>query len=124
MKTETAVRDEEKAMPTTRSYRDLHDRVVERPGALERLNALRDETLMEIGLYELRRALEISQEDLAAELEISQSAVSQLEGADDLKLSTLRKYLERLGARLELIAVFDKDDQQTVTIHIGEAGVR
>ena len=111
-------------MPTTRSYRDLHDRVVERPGALERLNALRDETLMEIGLYELRRALEISQEDLAAELEISQSAVSQLEGADDLKLSTLRKYLERLGARLELIAVFDKDDQQTVTIHIGEAAVR
>lgn len=71
-------------------------------------------------LYELRRALEISQEDLAAELEISQSAISQLERADDLRLSTLRRYLEKLGARLELIAVCDTDDEQAVPIHIGE----
>jgi DNA-binding XRE family transcriptional regulator len=113
----------EKRMPTTKSYRELHDRVVERPGAAERLNALREETLIEIGLYELRRALEISQEDLAAELEISQSAISQLERSDDLKLSTLRKYLEKLGARLELKAVFDGDEEQEVPIHIGEANV-
>ena len=107
-------------MPATKNYRDLHDRVAERPGALERLNALREETLMEIGLYELRRALEISQEDLAAELEISQSAISQLERADDLRLSPLRKYLERLVVRLELLAVFDTDDERVVPIHIGE----
>ena len=108
-------------MPTTKNYRDLHDRVVERPGALDRLNALREETLIEIGLYELRRALQISQEDLAAGLEISQAAISQLERADDLRLSTLRKYLERLGARLELVAVFDTEEEQIVPIHIGEA---
>ena len=107
-------------MPTTRSYRELHERVIARPGAKERLAALRIETLTEIGLYELRRALEVSQSDLAAELEISQSAVSQLERADDLRLSTLRKYLERLGARLELLAVFDDEDEQVVPIHIGE----
>lgn len=107
-------------MPKTKSYRDLHDRVLERPGAIQRLNALREETLKEIGLYELRRALEVSQEDLAAELEISQSAISQLERSDDLKLSTLRRYLEKLGARLELVAVFDTDDDQAVPIHIGE----
>lgn len=106
-------------MPKTKNYQDLHERVLERPGALERLNALREETLMEIGLHELRRALEISQEDLAAELEISQSAISQLERAGDLKLSTLRKYLEKLGARLELIAVFDAEEERAVPIHIG-----
>jgi DNA-binding XRE family transcriptional regulator len=110
-------------MPKTKSYRELHDRIVERQGALERLNALREETLKEIGLYELRRALEISQEDLAAELEISQSAISQLERAGDLKLSTLRRYLEKLGARLELIAVFDSEDEKAVPIHIGEEAV-
>lgn len=109
-------------MPKTKSYRDLHDRVIERPGASERLNALREETLMEIGLYELRRALEISQEDLAAKLDISQSAISQLERAGDLRLSTLRRYLEKLGARLELTAVF-ADDEQAVPIHIGEAAL-
>lgn len=106
-------------MPKTKNYQDLHERILERPGALQRLSALREETLMEIGLYELRRALEISQEDLAAELEVSQSAISQLERAGDLKLSTLRKYLEKLGARLELVAVFDTEDERAVPIHIG-----
>lgn len=106
-------------MPKTKNYQGLHERILERPGALERLDALREETLREVGLYELRRSLEISQEDLAAELEISQSAISQLERADDLKLSTLRKYLEKLGARLELIAVFDTEDERAVPIDIG-----
>lgn len=107
-------------MIRAKSYEHLHKRVLEREGSLERLNALREETLMEIGLYELRRALQVSQEDLAAELEISQSAISQLERSGDLKLSTLRKYLEKLGARLELVAVFDTGEEQAVPIHIGD----
>lgn len=110
-------------MPKTKSYQDLHDRVIERPGAQERLKSLREQTLIEIGLYELRRALDVSQQDLAAELEISQSAISQLENASDLRLSTLRKYLEKLGARLELTAVFDTDEEQAVRIHIGDIAV-
>ena len=108
-------------MPKAKNYKELHQRVVEREGALERLNALREETLVEIGLFELRRVLDVSQEDLAAKLDISQSAISQLERAGDLKLSTLRKYLEKLGARLELTAVFEADEERSVPIHIGEA---
>jgi len=108
-------------MPSTKSYQKLHERVASRPGAAERLAALRKETLAEIGLYELRRALERSQIELAADLGISQSAISQLERAEDLKLSTLRNYLQNLGARLELLAVFEDDDSEhVVPIHIGE----
>jgi DNA-binding XRE family transcriptional regulator len=108
-------------MPSTKSYRKLHDQVIARPGAADRLAALRDETLTEIGLYELRRALDRSQMELAAELGISQSAISQLERAGDVKLSTLRNYLEQLGARLELLAVFeDGDEEHVVPIHIGD----
>ena len=109
-------------MPTTKDYRHLHEEVVDRPGAAARLADLREHTLAEIGLFDLRRRLEVSQVDLAAELGISQSAVSQLEHADDLKLSTLRKYLASLGARLELVAVFEDEDlQHSIPIHIGEA---
>ena len=109
-------------MPTTKNYQDLHDEVAERPGASDRLAALREDTLAEIGLFDLRRRLEVSQVDLAAELGITQSAVSQLEHAGDLKLSTLRKYLARLGARLELVAVFEDDDcAYSVPIHVGDA---
>jgi predicted transcriptional regulator len=108
-------------MPSTKNYRQLHERVASRSGAAERLAALREETLAEIGLYELRRALDRSQTELAAELGISQSAISQLERAGDLKLSTLRTYLELLGARLELLAVFeDDDDEHVVPIRIGD----
>ncbi|MFV1962845.1 MAG: helix-turn-helix domain-containing protein [Acidimicrobiia bacterium] len=109
-------------MPTTKNYRDLHDEVAERRGATERLAELREHTLAEIGLFDLRRHLDMSQVDLAAELGISQSAVSQLEHAGDLKVSTLRNYLARMGARLELVAVFDDDAQEfSVPIRVGDA---
>ena len=39
-------------MPGTKPYRELHDRVTARPGAAERLAALRHDTLAEIGLPE------------------------------------------------------------------------
>lgn len=53
-------------MPSTKNYRELHDQVMARPGAVERLAALREDTLAEIGLYELRRALERSRSDEGA----------------------------------------------------------
>ena len=109
-------------MPSTRNFRELHQQVMARPGAAERLAELRKETLAEIGLYEMRRHLDWSQTGLAAELGISQAAVSQLENAEDLSLSRLRKYLEPLGARLRILAVFDSDEgEYTIPIRVGTA---
>lgn len=107
-------------MPSTRNYRKLHDQVVSRPGAAERLAALREETLTEIGLHELRRALERSQTDVASTLGVSQSAVSQLENGGDVKLSTLRNYVQGLGGELRVLAVFGEgDDATAVPLRIG-----
>ena len=101
-------------------YQELHEKVAARPGAPERLAALRQDTLAGIGLYELRRSLERSQTDLAAELGISQPAVSQRERGDDVKLSTLRNYLESLGARLQIFAIFDDgEDETAIPIRVG-----
>ena len=46
-------------MPSTSNYCELHEKVIAREGAAERLAARRgrDETLKEIGLGELRRAV-------------------------------------------------------------------
>lgn len=108
-------------MPT-KSYNQLHEQVITRPGAVERLAALREDTYAEIGLHELRKSLDRSQTELAALLEISQSAVSQLERGQDIKLSTLRGYLDKLGARLEMVAVFDEGDGQVeVPLRIGDS---
>ena len=89
-------------MPKTKSYQMLHERVAARPGAKERVAKHREEVLAELGLYELRRSQDLSQVDLAARLEITQSAVSKLENADDVRLSTLKDYVEALGGHLEL----------------------
>lgn len=106
-------------MPTS-SYRKLHEQVIGRPGAAERLAELREETLAEVGLYELRKVVDQSQVQMAAMLEISQSAVSQLERAHDIKLSTLRSYLEKLGARLALVAVFEEGGKEVeIPIRVG-----
>jgi len=68
------------------------------------------------------RATRNSTTDLAVALGISQSAVSQLERGDDIKVSTLRKYVARLGGNLQLVAVFDDGDAETeVPIDIGAA---
>ena len=44
-------------VPKTKNYRHLHNQVIARPGASDRLASLREETLDEIGLFELRKAL-------------------------------------------------------------------
>ncbi len=100
-------------------FSELRKQVEERPGAGERLSKLRAETLDEVRLYELRHAEAVSQAELAGRLEITQGAVSKLEHAEDVRVSTLRQYVEGLGARLELVAIFEDDEERRVPIHLG-----
>ena len=111
-----------------KNYRELHAKVVARPGAPERLAALREATVAEIGLHELRRALNRSQVELAASMGSSQPAVSQFERGEDVRLSSLRRYLEGLGARLQLVALFGRhveaaDELALVGVGAAIAGV-
>jgi transcriptional regulator with XRE-family HTH domain len=62
--------------------------------------------LTAMGLAELRGALDITQEDLAYRLSISQSSVSRLERRGDMHISTLRQVVAALGGELHLSAVF------------------
>ncbi len=99
-------------------FSELREAVEARPGAQERLAAKRAETLEEVRLYELRHAEAVSQAELAGRLDVTQGAVSKLEHADDVRVSSLRQYLDALGARLELVAVFDEEGRR-VPIQLG-----
>jgi DNA-binding Xre family transcriptional regulator len=57
-------------------------------------------------LAELREAKDITQEALAARLEIAQSNVSRLERRTDMLVSTLGEVVQALGGELQLIAAF------------------
>ena len=100
-------------------FSELRKDVDARPGAKARLAAKRAETLEEIRLYELRHAEAVSQAELAGRLDVTQGAISKLEHSEDVRVSTLRQYLEALGARLELVAVFEEEERR-VPIHLGK----
>ena len=60
------------------------------------------EKVRAIRLGELREQLGLRQEDVADELGVSQSGVSRIELRKNLRIETLRRYLEALGGRLEV----------------------
>lgn len=83
-----------------------------RERGIQRERALID---LERKLFNLRRSKNVTQRDLAALMDVSQENVSRIERADDLRVSTLAGYVESLGGRLEIRAVFDNDDVQLLS---------
>jgi len=59
-----------------------------------------------IGVGVIRLARQQTQVAVAEQMQIPQSAVSRLESQSDCRLSTLRKYIDALGGKLEMRAVF------------------
>ncbi|MEQ4676227.1 helix-turn-helix transcriptional regulator [Providencia vermicola] len=82
----------------------LRDAIAERsPQSQSRIKALTEEMVLETGLQLLREELNISQKMLAENLGISQPAITQIERrGNDLKLATLKRYVEAMGGKLSL----------------------
>jgi DNA-binding XRE family transcriptional regulator len=57
-------------------------------------------------LKDLRQAVAQTQQDLAAALGVGQDTISRLEKRSDMLISTLRRYIEAMGGKLELTAQF------------------
>ena len=57
-------------------------------------------------LAEIRRAIGLTQVELAASLDIAQGSVSKIENQADMYISTLRKFVHALGGELHLTAAF------------------
>jgi len=60
----------------------------------------------ELTLAELRKAFDVSQEELAEILDVKQANVSKIERREDMRLSTLVTYVRAMGGDLEIIARF------------------
>jgi len=66
----------------------------------------------EMDLAELRRALELSQQQLAKRLRVNQPEVAKIEKRADMLLSTLGAVLRAMGADLKIVARFPEHDVQ------------
>ncbi|MCY1166533.1 Helix-turn-helix domain protein [compost metagenome] len=61
------------------------------------------ELLLENQLHIIRKELEISQKELAETLGIKQPSLSAIENrGNDLKISTIKKYVEAMGGKLRI----------------------
>ena len=65
----------------------------------------------ELTLRQLRVLLNLTQSVIAERLDIGQHSVSRLENRGDIKLSTLRTYIEALGGQLNITATFPEQGE-------------
>ncbi len=78
-----------------------------RPARREKVDAHKDRMIAETRawrLRELREQFDLTQVELAAELDVSQNRVSRIEHGDidKTQVDTLRRYVEALGGKLRL----------------------
>jgi transcriptional regulator with XRE-family HTH domain len=79
----------------------------------ERQTRVRERTLellYEMELSELRKALALTQTQLAETLKKKQASISKMEHQSDMFISTLREILNAMGANLKIIASFPEGD--------------
>lgn len=93
--------------------------VAEDPQRRERIDQRKRAVITALALGRLRESRAITQRELANTLSVSQANVSRIEHEEDLYISTLRSYIEALGGRLELRAVFED-----ASIDISEDGLQ
>lgn len=66
--------------------------------------------LQEMPLQELRQSYQMSQERLSELLFTKQANVSRIERRTDMYISTLRRYIQAMGGKLDIIARFPDGD--------------
>lgn len=66
--------------------------------------------LLHLALAELQESLGVTPNDRSKNLDVIQSALSQLEEQDDIQVSTLSRYIKALGGSLKLVADFPNEE--------------
>ena len=86
------------------------------PDAQKRANARTEAMLLEMNLQELRQhRAELTQDEVAELLRVTQAFVSKFERRHDVLLSTLYGYIQALGGELELRVKFPGHEDVRVT---------
>ena len=84
--------------------KNLQDLLAERSSeSQKRISEAADEMLLEVKLYALREQLAMSQAAVAKAMGISQPSVVAIEQrGNDIKLSTMKRYVEAMGGKLRI----------------------
>ena len=80
----------------------------------KRVESIKRGIELEIALNELRERRGITQDQVAAQLETSRPNVSRIEREDDVRVTTLQRYVLALGGELELAVRFPDGERLTI----------
>jgi transcriptional regulator with XRE-family HTH domain len=95
-------------MTMAKPFRDLLKNLSKE--RIERIERRKKDVLQDITIRDLRQVYECTQKQLGESLKINQAAISKMENQTDMHISTLRKLLEAMGARLKIIAEFPEGE--------------
>ncbi len=70
------------------------------------------EKIATIRLKHVRKAHHVTQKALAQSMGLSQSALSELERRPNITLNVLQRYIEALGGRVEIRAIFSEGAEE------------
>ncbi len=77
-------------------------KVLEAPGAAERVAEIEDELRLAAGLTRLREQAGLSQREVAERLGVSQPRVAAIERSRNVTIDVLAQYVDAVGAQLEV----------------------
>jgi DNA-binding XRE family transcriptional regulator len=89
-----------------RNFKELEAKMS--PERRARIATVTRKKIEQIEFSELREEMKFTQAELAEKLKKTQATVSQLESRSDWHLSTLREYIEALGGKIEVSAIFPR----------------
>ena len=93
-----------------RTLNDIRAKRPLSPDARKRVDQIKRAMQLEIALHELPELRGASQTQIAETLGTSRPNIGRIEKELDVLLSTLERYVEALGGKLEIHAVFDDAD--------------
>jgi len=87
-----------------KKFRDLMAQMPKERQA--RIEAETQRLIDEMPLQELHKALDLTEQQIAATLDLNAAAVSKVESQTDMYVSTLRRFVEAMGGELRIVAYF------------------
>ena len=95
------------------SLEQWEKKVLQAPGADQRISEIEDELRLAAGLTALRESAGLSQRDLADRIGVSQPRIAAIECSNNVTISVLQRYARGVDGRLEVSVV---QDQQRTTL--------
>jgi transcriptional regulator with XRE-family HTH domain len=87
------------------SLKQWEKKVLEAPGAEERVRQIEEELRLTAGLTALREKAHVSQRELARRIGVSQPRIAAIERSRNVTIDVLEQYVAALGAQLEVTVV-------------------